>query len=49
MSRIVAAWHGWRAAAETLRCEIVNASPMSAVKEFKRCDIDALLGDRIPA
>lgn len=45
--RLIAGWHGWRKECELRGIEVFNASPISAVDEFKRVDIDAVLGDRI--
>ena len=46
-NRLVGGWLGWRNACHTIGVEVLNASPMSAVDEFKRVEIDAMLGDRV--
>ena len=46
-NRLVGGWLGWNVAAELVGCEIINASRMSAIPEFRKVDIDSILGDRV--
>lgn len=45
LAAYVAAWKGWRADAEAVGVEIVNATPGSVVTEFTAVDIDDELAD----